>query len=103
MVADADPHELLLATIDQDANGKLETVELFQYFEAEAGEDLTWDVPVTSTRAAYASEGQTPTYHLNPGDPAPDFSLAPPDGGDSVRLSSFKGSKPVALIFGSYT
>jgi len=34
---------------------------------------------------------------------APDFSLEPPAGGDPVRLSSFKGEKPVALIFGSYT
>lgn len=47
---------------------------------------------------------------LAAGDPAPDFCLsapgpdegAPPSG-DCVRLSSFRGSKPVVLVFGSYT
>ena len=41
--------------------------------------------------------------HLHPGDPAPDFTLKTPDGSARVQLSSFKGSKPVVLIFGSYT
>jgi hypothetical protein len=38
------------------------------------------------------------------GDRAPDFDL-PYLGGDGarVRLSSFQGRRPVALIFGSYT
>ena len=40
---------------------------------------------------------------LKPGDPAPDFILKTLDGKQSVVLSSFKGKKPVALIFGSYT
>jgi len=34
---------------------------------------------------------------------APDFTLSSPDGLDTVTLSSFAGSQPVALIFGSYT
>lgn len=37
------------------------------------------------------------------GDDAPDFDLPCLGSGDSVRLSSFRGTKPVALIFGSYT
>lgn len=37
------------------------------------------------------------------GDPAPDFTLAPADGGGEIRLSNFRGEKPVVLIFGSYT
>jgi hypothetical protein len=40
---------------------------------------------------------------LQPGDPAPDFSLPLRGGGSVVRLSDFQGKKPVALIFGSYT
>jgi len=36
------------------------------------------------------------------GDPAPDFSLKDLDGKE-VKLSSFKGQKPVFLVFGSYT
>ena len=37
------------------------------------------------------------------GDPAPDFELSTPEGGDPVRLSAFRGQKPVVLIFGSLT
>ena len=37
------------------------------------------------------------------GDIAPDFELSDSDGLLSVRLFSFQGKKPVALIFGSFT
>jgi hypothetical protein len=39
------------------------------------------------------------------GDPAPDFALPVLGSGaaEEVRLSTFFGRKPVALIFGSYT
>ncbi len=34
---------------------------------------------------------------------APDFELYDSDGRQSIRLSSFRGQSPVALIFGSFT
>ncbi len=37
------------------------------------------------------------------GDVPPDFDLKLMGSGKRVRLSSFKGQRPVALIFGSYT
>ena len=37
------------------------------------------------------------------GDFAPDFELQDPEGNVSVRLSDFRGKRPVALVFGSYT
>ncbi len=37
------------------------------------------------------------------GDLAPDFELQDPEGNVRVRLSDFRGKRPVALIFGSYT
>jgi hypothetical protein len=40
---------------------------------------------------------------LQIGDPAPDFDLPLVDGSGKVRLSSFRGEKPVVLVFGSYT
>jgi hypothetical protein len=40
---------------------------------------------------------------VNVGDAAPDFTLSTLDKSSVVRLSSFRGSKPVALVFGSYT
>jgi len=41
--------------------------------------------------------------HLDVGQQAPDFSLPLQSGGGAVTLSSFRGKKPVALVFGSYT
>lgn len=35
--------------------------------------------------------------------PAPDFRLTNPDGKTVITLGEFKGKKPVALIFGSFT
>jgi len=40
---------------------------------------------------------------MKTGDTAPDFELPLLDHSGSVRLSSFRGDKPVVLIFGSYT
>ncbi len=38
-----------------------------------------------------------------PGDVAPDFELRDVNRENPVRLSSFRGQKPVALVFGSFT
>ena len=40
---------------------------------------------------------------LSMGDTAPDFELTTVDRSATVRLSSFRGSQPVVLVFGSYT
>ena len=40
---------------------------------------------------------------LTAGAQAPDFELPTADKTAHVRLSSFRGSKPVVLVFGSYT
>jgi hypothetical protein len=37
------------------------------------------------------------------GELAPDFQLSDVNGEISVRLSDYRGRKPVALVFGSYT
>lgn len=37
------------------------------------------------------------------GEMAPDFDLAALGGGDRIRLSSYRGVKPVVVIFGSHT
>jgi hypothetical protein len=37
------------------------------------------------------------------GDLAPDFTLTDSTGTDTVTLSQFRGKKPVALVFGSFT
>jgi hypothetical protein len=40
---------------------------------------------------------------VNPGDAAPDFELETQDKTSRIRLSSFRGNRPVVLVFGSYT
>jgi hypothetical protein len=40
---------------------------------------------------------------LQVGDPALDFTLQTADRTSTVQLSSFRGARPVVLIFGSYT
>jgi hypothetical protein len=40
---------------------------------------------------------------VDAGEPAPDFELPTLDHSARVRLSSFRGSRPVVLVFGSYT
>ena len=40
---------------------------------------------------------------LKTGQMAPDFTLQTYERNDRVTLSSFRGDKPVVLIFGSYT
>ncbi len=37
------------------------------------------------------------------GETAPDFKLQTKSGGREVQLSSFKGQRPVVLVFGSFT
>ena len=40
---------------------------------------------------------------VDAGTMAPDFTLPTLDRASRVRLSSFRGSRPVVLVFGSYT
>ena len=40
---------------------------------------------------------------LDAGEAAPDFELPTVDKSARVRLSSFRGERPVLLVFGSYT
>jgi peroxiredoxin len=40
---------------------------------------------------------------LSAGDFAPDFTLRRQGGNGRVRLSEFRGQRPVVLVFGSYT
>jgi hypothetical protein len=41
--------------------------------------------------------------HLNPGDPAPDFTVSTLEARTPLQLASLWTSQPVVLVFGSYT
>ena len=61
----------------------------------------------TTTALGQRGEGQPRRRRapdkVHEGDVAPDFTLRSPDGKREVTLSEFRGSRPVALVFGSYT
>ena len=66
---------------------------------ARADEKPAWEVPNKPGEIRPEQrEGK-----LKPGDMAADFTLKVMHSEDTVTLSGFKGNRPVALIFGSYT
>ena len=106
-----DAFGMLLDVIDEDADEQLSMDEFVAWFD---GRDLDEDMflddeELPGGHRSDAGRGSRPEPAADPdlpnavGKTAPDFELRPPEGGDAVRLSSFAGDRPVALIFGSYT
>jgi hypothetical protein len=58
---------------------------------------------VTANPVGSPNRQQKPPRRSKANDMAPDFTLKTIDGKTSVKLSDFRGKKPVALLFGSYT
>ncbi len=65
-------------------------VELFATMQGWRTQEVEWQL---------ANDLEAPKL----GELAPDFELQDPSGEKVVRLSDFRGKRPVALIFGSYT
>ena len=101
----------LRAKYDADGDGRIARREYprtdsgFRHLDADrdgvvtaADFDARWDgVPRTEDGKLEYGEGGPEV-----GDPAPDFELPTTDAA-TLSLRSFRGSKPVALVFGSYT
>ena len=106
-----DAYATLLEVIDEDGDQQLSLDEFVAWFDnRDLNEDLFLDsdeLPSLGPRRGRGSSRREPAVNSNArnavGKVAPDFDLRPPKGGESVRLSSFAGDRPVALIFGSYT
>ena len=58
---------------------------------------------IRNQRAAKARQKKLDILAPKAGDMAPDFELRDANGENPVRLSQFRGQKPVTLIFGSFT
>jgi hypothetical protein len=101
-VDDTRAFELLAAALDEDEDALLSDNELITFFESRDEDgDSTWIFePAEERTAAIPEESSSGAMS---GDIAPDFTLESPDGKSVATLSSFRGDKPVALIFGSYT
>ena len=62
----------------------------------------TWNLPLLAallTPALTAQQPAVPKTHLKIGDAAPDFTLPSIPSGAPVKLSDFRGKKPVVLAF----
>ncbi len=59
-----------------------------------------WSQPAGKSKA----KGERPQEgKLQPGDDAPNFKLKKLNADEEVELASFRGKRPVVLVFGSYT
>ena len=101
MVADRlsrmDPFEALAGGLGVDPEEGLSREGLSAFFTRRDDGDGVWDLGGNDRAAANDDSGALE------GSSAPDFELEPYGGGELVRLSSFAGKQPVALVFGSYT
>ncbi|MEE2887015.1 MAG: hypothetical protein VX951_06245 [Planctomycetota bacterium] len=86
--------------LDANKDGKVQLAELDGMF-AKLDKDNDQEI---SNAELNSKSAVRPTSRARLGEIAPDFDLPfVKDPKKTVRLSSFKGKKPVALIFGSYT
>ena len=99
----ADKMDLLELSFDQDGDGRIEVSDFDSLF---ADLDLNDDGKLAerefkgSERLFSRPKSKLPVV----GQMAPDFDLPrSDDASKTVKLSSFRGKRPVALIFGSYT
>ncbi len=99
----------LLETMDKNKDGCLQCDEVVTFFrDQDSNCDGVWTLEETRTRSrgrggAAGSDAAKDDSPSAVGKRAPDFELESLEDGTQVKLSSYAGQKPVALIFGSYT
>jgi len=99
---------MIVRFLDRDDDGKVGAADVGKVFdEADEDGDGVLKAARRSRRGSRerGGRGQRSERPRAPqvGEAAPDFQLHYKDGKAKAKLSSFKGEKPVALIFGSYT
>lgn len=78
----------------KDSGGAMSKQEVMESRKGDCSEELQKRLDAVMRRDQMGPhEGETP----------PDFNLKRMGSDQRVRLSSFQGKKPVALVFGSYT
>ena len=99
--------------MDGDGDGKLSAQELNKVPEravarlmgdaSSGGDGKMKPGRKSGEKTAPAAREERDDQKLKLGDVAPDFTLKKLDGKGALKLSSFKGQKPVVLVFGSIT
>lgn len=96
-----DRFAVVLSAADGDRDGRLALPELERYL---AARDRDGDGRLhVRERLTPGREPPCGWFEPEERERAPDFTLPREDGSGSIALSSFRGKKPVALIFGSFT
>jgi len=108
--------EGLFDLLDTNKDGKLSQTEIQQSAKLleqhDSNKDGTLDRTELSAAVALAARreyvapaarSERKQDRLKVGDLAPDFTLPTLDGKTEAKLSTFRGQKPVVLIFASYT
>lgn len=103
-----EPWDALIEGTDSDGDGHIAGSELVAFFKERDDGDGVWSLNRgrgmrRGGRGGPGGAGSRAMSGAPEGEMAPDFTLAPPHGNETVTLSSFRGNLPVALIFGSYT
>jgi cytochrome oxidase Cu insertion factor (SCO1/SenC/PrrC family)/Ca2+-binding EF-hand superfamily protein len=112
----------LFKMADDNSDGRLTTEEWQSLFERQLGEGTSLneqqleeliyrprivkaarELSLRKSDSEYSPRSLAAVKVPQPGDMAPDFELASPDSGNKIRLSQFRGQKPVVLVFGCYT
>jgi len=115
----------LFRSLNAKSNGRLTREELLQFFDAAArgkdhvsaddfrdtllaglpsgGKPTDMPAPAVLLRGLFAGEIGSMSEGPKVNWLAPDFSLRTVDGSKTIQLSKLIGSKPVVLIFGSFT
>ena len=103
----------MMTSMDEEQRAEFRRVvgELRSQRKATAGRQVTVRELVESgrvqvpVRLRHVVEALMERDDMGPqvGQPAPDFSLKRLGSDERVRLSSFQGKQPVAMVFGSYT
>jgi Ca2+-binding EF-hand superfamily protein len=114
----AETSDVLFRALDANADGKLSQEELKNAADVLKKLDRNKDGAIErgEVLATSGKGGGRPGEVITPaakeerhqdqlkvGDLAPDFTLPDPTGKKQVSLSSFRGKKPVVLVFASYT
>lgn len=113
---DAEASAALFELLDTNKDGKLSKEELGDAARLLEKFDTNKDAAVDRTELGAAAALAAGREYISPAarserkqdalkvdDLAPDFTLPTLDGKKEVKLSSFRGQKPVVLVFASYT
>ena len=104
VMGDVEPWDAFREGTDGDGDGQVTREEVLAFFDAH---DRDGVITFRSGQGGRGRRGQRGGEQRESGPAegtlAPDFSLSPPEGGETITLSDFRGDRPVALIFGSYT